>query len=106
MISLLEIYKKATVSNYTGKAWKHHIAEHFEEGLCPTHPNGAGKGGTIFLDYEKMLEYLIEDGRRWYVAELNLVNCPIRYDFTDKWMVTILKSKDSKEGFKPLNLYK
>lgn len=86
---------------YAGLAWKHHIAEHFEDGLCPTHPNGAGAGGTVFIDYKKMIEYLKADGRRWYVAELQLDNDPLLFEFGNDWMATILVDKSSYAGFKP-----
>jgi hypothetical protein len=101
MISLCELFKQSKVVRYTGKAWKHHIAKNFIEGHCPTNPNGAGKGGTIFLDYKKMSEYLIKDGRDWYVAELDLVNHPICFEFGNNWMATILKAKRSDKGFVP-----
>ena len=51
------------LSEYTGIAWKNHIASDFEEGLSPAHPNGAGKGGTIFFDYEFMVSYLKKNGK-------------------------------------------
>lgn len=89
---------------YKGFAWKHHLAEDFENGTCPTHPNGAGKGSTIFTDYDKMLRYLKRDGRRWYVAELVLDFEVIQYGFGNSYMATILSNKSSKEGFKPLTV--
>lgn len=76
---------------------EHHIAEHFENGSCQTHPNGAG--GTVFTDYDKMLEYLISDGRSWYVAELSLDNEPLVFEFCNDYMATIMISKLSELGF-------
>lgn len=91
---------------YSGIAWKHHIAEHFVNGIIPTHPNGAGKGGTIFIDYEKMVKYLKEDGRDWYIAELNLENEPLLLEFNNDYMATIQRNCQSELGFKPLILTK
>ena len=86
---------------YTGIAWKHHISEHFENGSCPTHPNGAGKGATIFTDYNKMLDYLKADGRHWHVAELKLKNEPLIFEFGNDYMATIQNDCLSEQGFKP-----
>ena len=86
---------------YTGLCWKHHISEHFENGLCPTSPNGAGKGGTVFTDYSKMIEYLKKDGRRWHIAELELKNEPLIFEFGNNYMATIPFDKISTHGFKP-----
>lgn len=88
-------------TRYTGKAWKHHISENFENGKNPVHPNGAGPGATIFLDYEMMKEYLINDGRKWHIAELDLREDIIIYEFNCDWMVTIKNGRWSQEGFKP-----
>lgn len=84
---------------YTGTAYKHHISEHFNG--SDSH-NGAGAGGTIFLDYEKMLRYLKADGRKWHVAELCLRDCPIRFDFENDYMATILVDWASESGFYPI----
>ena len=89
---------------YTGLAWKHHIADDFENGNIPTKPNGAAKGGTIFVDYKKMLEYLKSDGRRWYVAELKLENEPLIFNFNNKYMATIQRNCLSEDGFKPFEI--
>lgn len=88
---------------YTGTAWKHHISEDFENGKMPIE-SGAGKGGTIFLDYKTMIDYLKNDGRRWHVAELDLDRDPIIFNFDNNYMATIDIDKPSKSGFKPLNL--
>lgn len=81
------------------KAWKHHISEHFEDGGTPTSPNGAGAGGTIFLDYDKMICYLKEDGREWHVAELEVYEDELLFEFNCNWMATILCNRLSKIGF-------
>lgn len=90
--------------NYTGKSWKHHISEHFEENDLHLKENGAGAGGTIFTDYHKMIDYLKADGRKWHVAELILIQTPIVFEFGNDFMATILIDWVSIEGFKPLNL--
>jgi hypothetical protein len=84
---------------YTGMAWKHHISEHFEN---YEEFGGAGKGGTIFIDYNKMLNYLKEDGRNWHIAELNLYNEPLIFKFKDKWMANVTRDIHSDKGFKKL----
>ena len=53
------------VKLYSGVAYKHHIAEHFENGSCVTHPNGAGAGATIFLDYKKIKHTTSMTPRYW-----------------------------------------
>ena len=85
---------------YTGLAWKHHISEDFNDNNIS---NGAGKGGTIFIDYEKMLNYLKEDGRNWHIAELNLYNEPLIFKFKDKWMANVTRNILSNKGFKKLS---
>ena len=97
----VENYNCIHISPYSGLAWKHHIAEHFENGSCPTHPNGAGKGGTIFIDYQEMIKYLKEDGRYWYVAELMLENEPLIFEFGNDYMATIQRNCRSEHGFSP-----
>lgn len=96
--------KVSKIDIFTGKAWKHHKASNFISGSSQPHPNGAGAGGTIFLDYERMLEYFGSDVAQWWVCELELQNDPIRFDFGNTPMVTILVNKPSKEGFKPIKL--
>ena len=91
---------KNNIKFYTGLAWKHHIAKDFENKTCLTYPNSAGSGGTIFLNYEKMIEYLKEDGRRWYVAELILKNEPLIFEFNNNFMATIQRDFPSENGFK------
>ena len=86
---------------YSGLAWKHHISEHFESGSCPANLNGAGKGATIFIDYNKMIEYLKKDGRHWHVAELKLQNELLVFEFGNNYMATIQSSCLSDQGFKP-----
>ena len=90
---------------YTGKAGKHHIAEHFESGKMPKNC-GAAKGSTIFTNYDKMIEYLTLDGRRWYILELELVNEPVLYEFGCDHIATISRDIYGKGGFKYLNLTK
>ena len=87
---------------YTGKAWKHHISEHFSG--TDSDGNGARAGGAIFLDYEKMLEYLKRDGRQWHICELNLQECPILFDFENDYVATILIDWVSESGFYPICL--
>lgn len=101
-VAELEPVENTNMIKYSGKAWKHHISSDFENGKIPTHPNGAGKGATIFIEYEKMIEYLKKDGRRWHIAELELKNELLFFQFNNNYMATILVDKISKDGFKPL----
>jgi hypothetical protein len=89
---------------YTGVCWKHHLSENFKNGT-PTHPNGVGVGGTVFTNYEKMIEYLKHDGRQWHIAEILLENEPLIFEFDNDWMATIPFNKLSNTGFKPLILW-
>lgn len=87
---------------YTGPAWKHHISDHFEANLI-SHDNGAGIGATIFINYDKMIEYLEEDGRKWHIAELSLSDEYLSFDYGNNYMATINKNIPSLNGFKPLS---
>jgi len=88
---------------YTGICWKHHVAEHFNNETIKKHTS-AGKGATVFTNYEKMLKYLKDDGRKWYICELELNNEELIYEFGNDYMATIPYSKRSKDGFRPLNI--
>jgi len=81
--------------------WKHHISEHFENGNIPLSA-GAGAGGTVFTNYNKMLEYLKRDGRDWHVTELEVDESEIDFNFKNNYMATILVDKFSKSGFKKI----
>ena len=82
---------------YTGKAWKHHLSSNNPEiGI------GAAKGSTIFTDFDKMIDYLKKDGRDWHIAELELNNDVLKFEFGNDFMATILHDKISKYGFNPL----
>ena len=85
---------------YSGVSWKHHISKDFENRISTQ--GGAGKGGTIFTDYEKMIKYLKKDGRKWHIAELKLKDEPLIFEFGNSYMTTIQRDFSSKEGFKPL----
>jgi len=86
---------------FSGQAWKHHISEYFVKDNYKKYPSGAGKGGTIFTDYDKMLDYLNKDGRRWHIAELNLQNEPLLFEFGNSYMATIQRDFLSEKGFEP-----
>ena len=83
-------------------AWKHHIAENFETGKSPLHPNGAGKGATILLNYHKMLEYLLTTKRRWYICEIEVSPDELLFEFGNDYMATILVDRLSEKGFRPV----
>ncbi len=89
---------------YTGRAWKHHISEDFLTGKCPI-DGGAGEGGTIFTDYSEMIKYLRADGREWHIAELDLRNENIIFEFGNFYMATVTRDIPSKEGFKHVDLW-
>lgn len=90
--------------NWSGFAYKHHIAFDFEQLNVPTYPNGAGKGGTIFMSLEALSNYAkAYPNIIWYVAKLKLEGTPIRFDFSTRNMATILVDWDAEEpGFVPL----
>lgn len=83
-------------------AYKHHISEHFEEDPSLVFDNGAGKGGTVFLDYDKMVDYLMNDGRRWHICTLEVNINELKFEFNNDWMATILVNKKAIDYFKPL----
>lgn len=100
-----EVQLLTGVTYFTGTAWKHHIAEHFESGQIPLLPSTcAGINSTIFTDYDLMIDYLRADGRRWYVAELQLVNHPLYFDFGNDFMATTPVSIKSVTGFVPIDI--
>lgn len=97
--------KKSEITLYSGTAWKHHVAEDFERKINPakTFPNGVMTGGTIFTNFDKMVEYLKKDGRDWYIAKLTLNKEPLKFEFNNNYMATVLTDYIySNDGFKPL----
>lgn len=48
-----------------------------------------------------MVEYLLGDGRKWYAAELDLVDEPLLFVYEDDNMADILRNKLSEKGFVP-----
>ncbi len=88
---------------YTGKAWKHHIAEDFEKDPKLLGPgNGAGANSTIFLDYDYMVQQLRTTRQRWYIAELDLQEEPLYFQAGVTQRATTTRDIESKEGFKPI----
>ena len=83
------------------RAWKHHIAEHFEEGSLITDAYPA-IGSTVFTDYNLMIDYLKKDGRKWYIAELIVEANEIK-PFKNGYMASILVLK---KPLKPFQLLK
>lgn len=90
------------IKNFTGIIYKHHISEHFESGECPLFPNGVGKGGTVFLDYNFMIDYLKKTNKKWHIAKIELNNEPLLFEFDSELMATTLRSHSSFTGFYPL----
>lgn len=82
--------------------WKHHIAEHFEDGTVLTDASPA-IGSTVFTNYNSMVNYLKRDGRRWYIAELDVDETEIE-PFENEYMATIKVIKKPKKEFKYLCL--
>ena len=80
------------------KVWKHHIAKHFEDGTLITdaYPD---IGSTVFTNYNLMVEYLKRDGRRWYIAELEVDEKEIE-PYKNGYMATINVIRKPKEEFK------
>ena len=62
--------------------------------------NGAGKGGTVFVNYQQLKRYLKKDGRRFYVAKILITKNKLDFNFDNKFIATIKISKQSKDGFK------
>lgn len=90
--------------NWSGWAYKHHIAFDFEHNNIPTYPNGVGKGGTIFLTLEELERYASNNNNtRWYVAKLKLDKAPLKFEFDNPNMATILVDWEAEyPGFIPL----
>lgn len=81
------------------KVWKHHVAEHFEV-IETSYESTVCSKSTVFLDYDKMLEYLKKDGRRWYVAELDVDDTEIEL-YANGYMATLLVDKKPSSPFVP-----
>ena len=78
--------------------WKHHIAKDFQDGTLITDAYPA-IGSTVFTDYDLMIDYLKRDGRRWYIAELDVDETEIEI-LENGYMATIKVIKKPKEEFK------
>ena len=83
---------------YTGKAWKLHIASDFIANGVPLSPNGVGAGGSVYLDYNKMIDSLDGDYVTYYYCGLDLIDAPITMD--NDFIATIHCNWRSIEGFK------
>lgn len=81
------------------KIWKHHIAEHFENGTLTQDNASAAAGSTVFTDYDGMIEYLKRTRQRWYIAELEVDESEIRL-YKNGPMATILVDKPTTTDFK------
>lgn len=88
-------------------AWKHHISEDFEKDPSLLGKgNGPDAGATVFLDFDKMVEYLNKTGRRWHVCEFVCTKNDLEFIYPDNnWMARIKVSKPSLNGFHPLEEY-
>lgn len=84
------------------KVWKHHVSEDFANGT-PTHPNGGGVGGTVFLSYDRMIPYLFDAGREFHIAELWVRPWEIEVVDDVIGMATLKYARLSLTGFKPMN---
>ena len=48
------------------------------------------------------MEYLKKDGREWYVAELEVDETELEFNFKQNYVATILVNRISKTGYKPI----
>lgn len=81
------------------KIWKHHTAEHFEDGTLTRDNASAGTGSTVFTDYDSMIDYLQRTRRRWYIAELEVDETEIQ-QYKNGYMATMLVDKPTTTNFK------
>lgn len=84
------------------KVWKHHIAEHFEDGTLTTDNASAVAGSTVFTDYDSMTSYLERTGQRWYAAELEVDETEIE-PYMNGYMATMLVDKPTTTKFQLVN---
>lgn len=92
--------KKMKEVYYTGRAWKHHRVEDFDRN--PLKYANASKGGTIFLDYDKMIQYLKMLGGHWYICELILQDELVCLNHNQSWMVDVTRSIPYERGFESI----
>jgi len=85
--------------------YKHHIASDFikDPSLCSN--NGGGKGGTVFFEYDYMIEFLrVHCGNiKWYYCVLDVE--PFDIIKINENIAQLKKDVPSIIDFKPLNLY-
>ena len=81
------------------KIWKHHTAEHFENGTLNQENASAAAGSTVFNDYDGMIKYLKRTRQRWYIAELEVDESEIRL-YKNGPMATILGDQPTTTDFK------
>ena len=84
------------------RVYKHHISSHFEEDPTLLHNNGAGRGGTVFLNFQKMLERLSKSQQDWHYCELDVEEYEIQRNNQDPDLATILVNKKADGSFKSL----
>jgi hypothetical protein len=84
------------------RAWKHHLKAPYLHSQ-DVFRIGAGAGGAVFLDYDKMLQYLKQDSNEYEVAEIEVALDELRFDYGNDWMATILVDRFSSTGFQPID---
>ena len=82
--------------------WKHHVSKDFENGFSPN--NGAGVGGTVQDDLNKLIDYCEKDGREWSIARLECQPEDLE-PLGDGWY-DAKKDIISEQGFMPLEVVK
>lgn len=83
-------------------AYKHHVSEHFPDKVKLN--AGVGKGATMFLDYEYMKQYLLEDGRQWHIVKVEVEESDFTYYNKALGMVTALRNIKTKYKWHPLKI--
>lgn len=83
--------------------WKHHIAEDYEKNGVPTLGNGVGVGGTVFLDFNRMVDWLKQnDKRAFYVAPIDMNVSELEFNQPETFMADSRVKKISVGPFAPI----
>jgi hypothetical protein len=96
-------YALETLDTCAIKVYKHHVKAHFDKDpSLYERSNGPGEGGTVFTNYDEMVEHCKAIGGEWCYCESYVKEIDVK--FISGTQGEMLVSYPSLYGFKPLPL--